>query len=70
LRWGIAGEVLQGDFWGAPFPNSSRYATTTKKIDPAGYSRWFVTTKAFRKGQDETWPIPESESNINPGLLN
>ncbi|MEZ5103491.1 MAG: RagB/SusD family nutrient uptake outer membrane protein [Draconibacterium sp.] len=70
LRWGITGEVLQGDFWGAPFPNSARYATTTKKIDPAGYSRWFVTSKAFRKGQDETWPIPESESNINPGLLN
>lgn len=69
LRWGIAGEVLQGDFWGAPFPNSTTYSTSTKKIDPEGYSRWYVTSKAFRVGQDETWPIPESESNINPRLL-
>lgn len=66
LRWGIAGEVLVGDFWGAPFPDSERYATTSKKLDPD--YRWYVTTKNFRPGIDDQWPIPESEVNINPKL--
>ncbi|MHB8209501.1 MAG: RagB/SusD family nutrient uptake outer membrane protein [Mucilaginibacter sp.] len=67
LRWGIAGTVLQGQFYGAPFPG----ATNLRK-NPAGttdpYSRWYVTTKAFRVGTDEHWPIPQSEVNINPNL--
>ncbi|GAA5221717.1 RagB/SusD family nutrient uptake outer membrane protein [Membranihabitans marinus] len=67
LRWGIIGETLQGDFWGAPYPDSQRYATVTKKID--SNARWYVTSKNFRVGQDEFWPIPESESNINPKLI-
>jgi hypothetical protein len=67
LRWGIAGTVLQGQFYGAPFPG----ATNLRK-NPSGttdpYSRWYVTTKAFRVGQDEHWPIPQSEQNLNPNL--
>jgi hypothetical protein len=68
LRWGIAGEVLTGDFWGAPFPDSQGSLNL-----PAGYpkdpsSRWWVTKKNFRVGQDEVWPVPESETNINPNL--
>jgi tetratricopeptide (TPR) repeat protein len=66
LRWGVADQVLAGDFWGAAFPDSKRYATTSKKIDPA--FRWYVTSKKFRKGTDETWPIPETEVNVNPNL--
>ncbi|MDR0742920.1 MAG: RagB/SusD family nutrient uptake outer membrane protein [Tannerella sp.] len=68
LRWNIAGEVLTGDFWGAPFPDSQGTLNL-----PAGYpadphARWWVTKKNFRTGQDEVWPIPESETNINPNL--
>ncbi len=66
LRWGIAHEVLTGDFWGAPFPDSKTYLAKSKKIDPD--FRWWVTSKNFRKGQDEVWPIPEAEVNINPKL--
>ena len=67
LRWGILGETMQGDFWGASFPD----ATNTGKVqDPTGHNRWWVDNKAFRIGEDEVWPIPESETNINPGLLN
>ncbi|ODS84304.1 MAG: glycan metabolism protein RagB [Cytophagaceae bacterium SCN 52-12] len=68
LRWGIADQVLAGDFWGAAFPDSKRYPTASQKTDPL--SRWFVTSKKFRKGQDETWPVPESEVNVNPKLGN
>ncbi|MBT2160767.1 RagB/SusD family nutrient uptake outer membrane protein [Zobellia barbeyronii] len=68
IRWDIGDEVLVGDLWGAPFPNSTLYPTTSKKIDPQ--SRWYVTTKNFRKGVDDIWPIPESEVNVNPKLGN
>jgi hypothetical protein len=67
LRWGILGDVMQGDFWGASFSKSVK---TGSKVDPTGNKRWYVDTKAFRKGVDEVWPIPQSETNINPGLLN
>lgn len=66
FRWGIAEEVLVGDFWGAPFPGSVKYATTSKKLDPD--FRWYVTSKNFRAGIDDKWPVPESETNINPKL--
>jgi len=67
LRWHMADQVLKGDFYGHPFPGIK---TAIKKkggvADP--YSRWYVTTKAFRKGTDEYWPVPQSEININPKL--
>ena len=67
LRWGTAAEVLKGDFYGAPFPGAKnlrkKNAATT---DP--YSRWYVSSKAFRAGTDENWPVPLSEVNINPAL--
>ncbi|OIN56638.1 RagB/SusD family nutrient uptake outer membrane protein [Arsenicibacter rosenii] len=66
-RWKIAGDVLKGDFYGAAFPNAKNLRKKTATTnDP--YSRWFVTTKNFRVGTDETWPIPQSEVNINPNL--
>ena len=67
LRWGTLGDVMQGDFWGASFPDATK---TGSKVDPTGHKRWYVDTKAFKKGEDEVWPIPESETNINPNLLN
>lgn len=66
FRWDIGEQVLKGDFWGAPFPNSQLYARTSRKLDPK--FRWFVTSKNFRKGIDDRWPIPQSEVNVNPKL--
>lgn len=66
LRWKIAGTVLKADFYGAPFPGAINLRKKGTTVDP--YSRWFVTTKNFRTGQDELWPIPLTEVNINPNL--
>lgn len=68
LRWHIAHEVLVGEIWGAPYPDSQLYATSTKKIDPTGNCRWYVGRRDFRNPQDYQWPIPLSEQNINPNL--
>ena len=65
MRWGIAHEVLSQKIWGAPYPNSTQYATTTKEVDPTGKCRWYVGKRAFRNPTDYTWPIPQSEQNIN-----
>ncbi|PGH38452.1 MAG: RagB/SusD family nutrient uptake outer membrane protein [Candidatus Nephrothrix sp. EaCA] len=67
LRWGIAAEVLNGDFYGASFPKAKNLRrNNAKKADP--FSRWYVTTKTFRKGIDDKWPIPQREQDINPNL--
>lgn len=67
LRWDIAHDVLQGEFYGAPFPDANNL-----RVNPSGvkdqYSRWYVTSKKFRKGQDRYWPVPQSEINVNPKL--
>ena len=68
LRWNIAHEVLVGEIWGAPYPDSQLYATSTKQVDPTGHCRWYVGRRDFRNPQDYTWPIPLSEQNINPNL--
>lgn len=65
LRWGILGDVMQGDFWGASFPDAKN---TGAKEDPSGNKRWWVDSKEFRKGHDEVWPIPQFEQDINPNL--
>lgn len=71
LRWGVGGEELVGDFYGHPYPDAE---TEIRKKDPSApedpYSRWYVTTKNFRVGVDNYWPIPQSEVNINPNLAN
>lgn len=36
LRWEIADKVLVGEVWGAPYPSSTTYASSTKEIDPTG----------------------------------
>lgn len=68
FRWKIADQVLVGEIWGAPYPNSTTYATSTKQVDPTGHYRWYVGRRDFRSPQDYKWPIPESEQNINPNL--
>lgn len=69
LRWKIADQVLKGDFYGHPYPVSTRALrkkNATAAADP--YKRWYITTKNFRKGIDEYWPVPQAEVNINPKL--
>lgn len=69
LRWGIAAQVLNADFYGHPYPVSKtaiRKKSSSAPADP--YKRWFVTTRKFRVGVDEHWPIPQSEVDINPNL--
>jgi hypothetical protein len=68
LRWKIADQVLKGDFYGHPFPGIK--TAIRKKTGAANdpYSRWYVTTKNFRKGVDEIWPVPQAEVDINPNL--
>ncbi|NSL91175.1 RagB/SusD family nutrient uptake outer membrane protein (plasmid) [Chitinophaga sp. Mgbs1] len=66
LRWGIAPQVLSGDFYGAAFPGAVILRKKGSNTDP--YSRWYVTSKAFRAGVDDRWPIPQRETNINPNL--
>ncbi|MCX2450452.1 RagB/SusD family nutrient uptake outer membrane protein [Pedobacter sp. PLR] len=66
LRWKNIGQVLNGDFYGAAFPGATNLRKKGSTVDP--YSRWYVTSKAFRVGQDELWPIPQSEVSINPNL--
>ncbi len=68
LRWNIAHEVLVGEVWGAPYPNSKTYASSSKFIDPSGHFRWYVGRRDFRNPQDYKWPVPLSEQNINPNL--
>ncbi|MEJ7778742.1 MAG: RagB/SusD family nutrient uptake outer membrane protein [Daejeonella sp.] len=67
LRWKLAEKVLIADFYGTPFPNTKKALRKKGSIvDP--YSRWYVTSKAFRAAQDYSWPIPQQEININPNL--
>lgn len=66
LRWGVAGTILNGDFYGAPFPGAKNLRKKGAVTDPN--SRWFVTSKTFRPGTDEKWPIPQAEQDINPNL--
>jgi len=66
LRWKIAKDILNDDFYGAPFPGAKNIRKKGNAVDP--YSRWYVTTRAFREGIDDHWPVPQSEVNINPNL--
>lgn len=69
LRWKTAATALKGDYYGHPYPVSLRAIRKKSAATPNDlYSRWFVTTKAFRAGVDDTWPVPQSEVDINPNL--
>jgi hypothetical protein len=66
LRWGIAHEVLKGDFYGAPFPGAQNMRKLNNQDDP--YDRWYVISRNFRNPQDYQWPIPQAQQDINPNL--
>lgn len=66
LRWGIAGQVLKGNFYGAPYPGAKNLRKKDGVADP--FDRWYVTTKSFRTGTDEKWPVPQREMDINSNL--
>lgn len=66
LRWGIADQVLNADFYGAPFPGAKNMRKKGGVTDPN--SRWYVISRAFRNPTDYRWPIPQSEQDINPNL--
>lgn len=69
LRWKIADQILKGDFYGHPFPGIKtpiRKKNASAPADP--FNRWYVSTKNFRKGVDEYWPVPQAEVNINSKL--
>jgi len=66
LRWEIAKDVLNADFYGAPFPGAQKMRMKDGKVDP--HNRWYVTTRSFREGVDNYWPVPQTEVNINPAL--
>lgn len=68
LRWNVAHEILVGEIWGAPYPDSKTYQNGSKHIDPSGNFRWYVGRRDFRNPQDYQWPIPLSEQNVNPNL--
>ncbi|RKE47065.1 RagB/SusD family nutrient uptake outer membrane protein [Sphingobacterium detergens] len=67
LRWDTAKDVLNGDFYGAAFPDAKNIRVKAGSSRDS-YSRWYVTKKSFRAGQDNHWPIPQSEIDINPNL--
>lgn len=67
LRWDTAKDVLNDDFYGAAFPNAKNIRVKAGSSRDS-YSRWYVTKKSFRAGQDNHWPIPQSEIDINPNL--
>ena len=69
LRWGVADEELSADFYGHPYPDAEtpiRKKSAAAEPDP--FSRWYVTTRDFRAGIDNYWPIPQEEVDINPNL--
>lgn len=67
FRWGIAEEALNQDIYGAPFyvQDQSLMKKKDGKRDP--HDRWYVNTRNF-KAEQERWPIPLAEKNINPNL--
>lgn len=68
MRWGTIENLMVGEVWGHPYPNSTAYPTKSQKVDPTGNCRWYVGDRAFRAPQDYRWPIPQGEQNINPNL--
>lgn len=66
LRWGIAADVLNHQFTGMKLTNDPKnykdYA-----VDENGY--FLAQKRNFKKGVNELWPIPLSEIQINPNLV-
>ena len=67
LRWGIAADVLNYQFTGQKLTNDpANY--TSYPVDADGYYIMSQQKRAFIKGKNELWPIPQSERDINKNL--
>lgn len=66
LRWGIAAEELNRQYTGMKLTNSpENYADFP--VDDQGYL--IYQERNFKEGINELWPIPLSEMEINPNLV-
>ncbi|KLT67062.1 RagB/SusD family nutrient uptake outer membrane protein [Pedobacter sp. BMA] len=65
LRWGIAAEELNKQFTGMKLTNTpSTYRDFP--VDDQGY--FIYQKRAFKKGINELWPIPQKEIQVNKNL--
>jgi len=68
LRWGIAADELNHQFTGQKLTNDpSSY--TAYPVDADGYYIMSQQNRAFIAGKNELWPIPQTEIDINPNLV-
>jgi hypothetical protein len=68
LRWGIAADELNHQFTGQKLTNDpANY--TAYPVDSEGYYIMSQQKRAFKKGVNELWPIPQSEMDINKNLV-
>ncbi|MGV3705625.1 MAG: RagB/SusD family nutrient uptake outer membrane protein [Arcticibacter sp.] len=66
LRWGIAAEELNRQFTGMKLTNTP----ATYKDYPVDDEGYFLYQKrSFKKGVNELWPIPLSETQLNKNLV-
>ncbi|MDR3141250.1 MAG: RagB/SusD family nutrient uptake outer membrane protein [Tannerellaceae bacterium] len=68
LRWGIIADELENrQFTGMKVATSKTTNTTSYEVDEEGYIIYKKTN--FKRGINELWPIPLSEIEINPNLI-
>lgn len=67
LRWGIAADELNHQFTGQKLTNNPA-SYTAFPVDADGYYFMTQQKRAFIKGKNELWPIPQSEIDINKNL--
>lgn len=65
LRWGTASEELNRQFTGMKLTTDPENYTASA-VDKDGYA--ICQTRVFTVGKSELWPIPLSETQINPNL--
>jgi hypothetical protein len=67
LRWGIAADELNYQFTGQKLTNDpANY--TAYPVDADGYYIMTQQKRAFIRGKNELWPIPQTERDINKNL--
>lgn len=67
LRWGIAGDELNHQFTGQKLTNDpANYSAYP--VDADGYYIMSQQNRAFKKGVNELWPVPQSERDVNKNL--
>lgn len=66
LRWGIAAQELNRQFHGMKLTNSPA-SYTDFPVDSQGF--FVYQKKNFVAGVNELWPIPQTELNVNPNLV-